>query len=143
MAVFKFVISEGKKTYQIEKDQRDCPVIGKKIGDAIGGDFLGMAGYEFKVTGGSDKDGFPMRSDIEGVMRKKIILTKGTGFKGKIKAGKKIAKPKKGARKRKILRGNTITLDVVQINCKVMKSGEKTIEEILGTAKKTEPEKEA
>jgi len=131
MPVFKFVISSGKKSYQVEKDQGDCPVIGKKIGDAFAGDFLGLAGYELVVTGGHDKDGFPMRKDIEGVSRKKIILTKGIGFSGRLRRKKKKTKTREGLRKRKMVRGNTIAADIVQINCKVAKPGEKPLEELL------------
>jgi small subunit ribosomal protein S6e len=122
MAVFKFVISEKGKGYQIEKDQKDAPVLGKKIGDKISGDFLGLAGYDLEVTGGSDKDGFPMRRDIEGVVRRRIIITKGIGLHTDVE----------GLRRRKMLRGNTIAADVSQINCKVVKAGEKTLEDIFG-----------
>jgi small subunit ribosomal protein S6e len=131
MPVFKFVVSEGKKSYQVEKDQGDCPVIGKKIGDSISGDFLGLEGYELLIRGGHDKDGFPMRKDIEGISRKKIIVSKGIGFSGRLRRKKKKTKVRAGLRKRKMLRGNTIASDVVQINCKVIKAGEKPLEEIL------------
>lgn len=122
MPNFKFVISDGKKSYQVEKDHRDSPVLSKKIGDEMSGDFLGMDGYTLKITGGSDKDGFPMRSDVEGVMRRRIIITKGIGLKTDVE----------GLRRRRMLRGNTISTDTAQINCKVSKKGEKPIEEILG-----------
>jgi len=128
MATFKFVISEKSKSYQVEKDQNDCPVLGKKIGDTISGDFLGLEGYELKITGGSDKDGFPMRKDIEGQTRKKLLVRAGIGFKTDVK----------GLRRRKTLRGNTINQDVVQINCKVVKIGTKNIAEVLGKADKKE-----
>jgi len=122
MANFKFVISHNKKSWQIEKDQKDCPVLGKKIGDTFGAEFLGLAGYELKLTGGSDKDGFPMRSDIEGMVKTRIILNAPPGFHPE----------KEGERRRKMLRGNTVSADITQVNCRVMKTGEKPIEEILG-----------
>ncbi len=128
---FKFVISHTGKSYQAEKDQKDCPVLEKKIGDRISGSFLGLEGYELEITGGSDKDGFPMRKDIEGTVRKKIVVTRGIGFRENTG----------GLRKRKLLRGNTISTDVSQINCRVSKAGEKGLEEILG--KKEEAGKEA
>ncbi|MEM7819604.1 MAG: 30S ribosomal protein S6e [Candidatus Aenigmatarchaeota archaeon] len=121
MAVFKFVISQGDKSYQIEKDQKDCPIIGKKIGDIIAGDFLGLPGCELLITGGSDRDGFPMIKYVEGVVKKKLILTNDIGFHTK----------KDGMRKRKTIRGNTISTDIVQINCKIVK-GETNLEELLG-----------
>lgn len=132
MAVFKFVISEKNKTYQIEKDQKDCPIIGKKIKDTFSADFLGLDGYEMQITGGSDKDGFPMRTDIEGVSRRSYVMTNGIGFHT----------DKEGMRKRKLLRGNTISTEVVQINCKVIKAGEKNLSDVLGKKEIVEEKKE-
>ena len=131
MAIFKFVISDSKKSYQVEKDQKDAPVIGKQMGDTLDGSFLGMDGYELMITGGSDKDGFPMRKDIEGQLRKRFLVTKGVGYSGK-KKRKKGKYKVEGIRRRKMLRGNTIADDIVQINCKVSKKGDKTLEEMFG-----------
>ena len=130
IAVFKFVISDGKKSYQVEKDQRDAPIMGKKMGDTVDAGFLGMDGYELQITGGSDKDGFPMRRDIEGQLRKRFLITQGVGFHTNVG----------GLRRRKMLRGNTIADDIAQINCKVVKKGEKPLEELFG--KKTEEKAE-
>jgi small subunit ribosomal protein S6e len=127
MAIFKFVISEKGKSYQVEKDQKSCPVMGKKIGDKIEGNFLGLEGYEFEITGGSDKDGFPMRKDIEGISRKRIIVTDGTGFHA----------DKKGLRRRKMTRGNSIGSDITQINCKVVRAGAKPLDELIKKEDKT------
>ena len=46
--------------------------LGKKIGDVVDGIFVGegeqtLAGYKLEITGGSDKTGTPMRSDLSGV----------------------------------------------------------------------------
>ncbi|MHA1212378.1 MAG: S6e family ribosomal protein, partial [Candidatus Heimdallarchaeota archaeon] len=80
-------------------------------------------GYIFKVTGGSDKDGFPMRSNLEGPIRKRILSTKSPGFK--------IAK--KGEKQRKLVRGNTISDEIYQINMKIIEMGKKKIEELITT----------
>ena len=120
MAVFKFVVSQGNKSFQIEKEHKDCPVIGKKIGDIISGDFLGLGNSQILIRGGSDKNGFPMRPEVRGTGRKNLLLTRGVGFK----------ENKKGLRKRKHVRGNTISDEIVQINCKILKS-EKKLEDIF------------
>ena len=136
MAVFKFVVSDKGKSYQIEKDQKDSPVMGKKIGDALQGDSLGLHGYELQINGGSDKDGFPMRKDVEGVVRRRIIITKGIGLHTDVE----------GLRRRRMIRGNTIGTDIAQINCSVLKIGEKSLEEMFGKkeeAKESEKKKEA
>lgn len=133
MPSFKFVVSDRGKSYQVEKDQKDAPVLGKKIGDEIDGGFLGLQGYTLRITGGSDKDGFPMRLDMEGVMRRRLLLTKGIGFKTDIE----------GLRRRKMVRGNTIAQDIVQVNCSVVKTGEKSLDELLGKKENREEEKTA
>ncbi len=114
MANFKFVLNDPKtrKSYSLEKEQKEVQgIIGKEIGDTISGDFIGVPGVEFKITGGTDKDGVPMRRDVHGTVKKRILLTKGVGFQGK----------GRGVRKNKTVRGNVIFEDTAQINCKAVK----------------------
>lgn len=131
---FKIVISDPKtrKAYQKEIEKETSGLIGKKIGETFSGDILGLQGYELQITGGSDKDGFPMRPDVEGTARKKILLSSGPGFHPK----------RKGQRKRKSVRGNTISLDISQINVKIVKYGTKSIEEIFGKKEEKEVKSE-
>ncbi len=131
MANFKFVISEKNSSWQIEKPQEECPILNKKVGDTFSADFLGLEGYELQITGGSDKDGFPMRRDVEGTSRKGVVVTRGVGFRGR-----------KGERVRKNLRGNTIAKDIAQINCKVTKAGTKPLADLLPKKEKKEKEEE-
>ena len=124
MPVFKLVISEPttKKSFQLEVDQtKAAGLLGKNIGDEFNGDFIGLAGYSLKITGGTDKDGFPMHPSIKGPGRKRVILSAPPGFHPKLK----------GQRRRKSIRGNTISEDITQINVKVLKKGEKSLEELV------------
>ncbi|MFH0949394.1 MAG: 30S ribosomal protein S6e [Candidatus Aenigmatarchaeota archaeon] len=141
MPTFKFVIRDKQKSWQVEKDQKECPVFNRKIGDSIDGGFLGLNGYELSITGGSDKDGFPMRSDVDGIVKKKILITKGVGFRG-MKRVKKKHFEIDGMRKRKLVRGNAISADTIQINCKITKAGEKPIGEIFDGGKESEEKKD-
>ncbi len=141
---FKVVISEPKtkKAYQIEKDVPS--LIGVKIGDKFDGSMLGLSGFTLKVTGGSDKEGFPMRPDLQGTARKKVLLTKSVGFRGRKtikKKGKKKLVKVKGMRKRKYVRGNTISDEIMQVNCKIVE-GEGDVVSILGLDKKEEKAEE-
>jgi small subunit ribosomal protein S6e len=123
----KLVVSDPgtKKAYQMEiSEDRARSLLGRKIGETVTGDSIGLKGYEMVITGGSDKDGFPMRSDMHGEGRKKILLASGSGYRPK----------ERGVRKRKMVRGNTVSRDITQVNAKVTKTGEKTIEEIIGSA---------
>jgi small subunit ribosomal protein S6e len=133
MAVWKFVVSdpETRKSYQVEVDQsKALGLIGKKIGDEFNGDIIGLAGYTLKITGGTDKDGFPMHPKVEGMGRKRVLLSSPPCFHP----------TKKGERRRKTVRGNTISEDIVQINCKIVKKGEKPVEELIPVKQKAKSE---
>ncbi len=72
MADFRLVISDPKtkRAYQIEVKSPDSErLIGTKIGDAVRGESINVPGFEFQITGGSDKEGFPMRKDVQGTKR--------------------------------------------------------------------------
>jgi len=110
----KVVISDPStgKSRQIETEAEN--LIGKKIGDIIDGNVLGLPGTLLKITGGSDSDGFPMRPDLEGTGRKKLLLASGPGYRPE----------KKGVKRRKLVRGNTISPEIAQVNCKIVRAGE-------------------
>lgn len=135
--MFKLVVSDPKtkKTYQKEVPQKESGLLNMKIKDKVKGEFLGLPGYELEITGGSDKQGFPMRRNIQGVERKRILLTGGPGFHPKAK----------GERRRKSIRGNTISSEIVQVNTKIVKYGTKKLGEIFGKEEKKEekPKEEA
>lgn len=132
MANFKIVISDPKtrKAYQKEVDQVTSGLMGKRIGEKIPGNNVGLEGYTIEITGGSDNEGFPMRKDVEGSGRKKIVLSHGTGYHAK----------RSGGRKRKSIRGNTVSKSIVQINVKVSEHGKKSIEELFGVKKEEKAE---
>jgi len=131
--MFKFVISVPKenKSVQIEKDAPT--IVGMRIGSKFDGSITGLTGYTLQVTGGSDKEGFPMRKDLQGTARKKILAVNSTGCRGKIK----------GMKSRKSVRGNTISQEMVQINVKVIEKGAKSVEELLGLVKEESPKEES
>jgi small subunit ribosomal protein S6e len=121
MAEFKLTIGNPKngKSYKREvKDQEAKGFIGKKIGDTIKGDLFSMPGFEFTITGGSDYCGFPMRKDVLGTGRKKILAVGGVGLKKKAK----------GIRQRKTVCGNTIHDKISQINLLVTVEGKTPLE---------------
>ena len=143
---FKFEIGDpkSKKTFHLEAEAEG--LIGKVIGDKIDGSEVDskLSGIELEITGTSDKSGFPGKKDVEGTGIKRVLLTRGFGFhKLKLKKKNAIRRPiSKGMRKRKTVRANTITSDVVQINLKVLKSA-KPVAELLGKEVKAEAEKSA
>jgi small subunit ribosomal protein S6e len=113
MASFKVVIADPKsgKSQSVEmKDQQAQPLIGMRIGEEVDGALLGIEG-KVRITGGSDTAGFPMRSDVMGGVKKYVLMTRGVGFRKDSGSGKK---------KRKLVRGNTITDEIYQVNSVVV-----------------------
>jgi small subunit ribosomal protein S6e len=130
---FKVVVSDKNESYQIEVDTNERQIIGLSIGEELNGDLIGLDGYTLKITGGSDKNGFPMKKDIEGPRRVKSLLTGGVGYKPKAD----------GVKRRKTLRGNTISDEIVQINTIVATAGSKSINDILNPESEAEEETES
>ncbi len=137
MASFKLTVSD-KKGRSITKEIKENdanPLLGLKIGNEVDAAIVSLGG-KMKITGGSDKSGVPMRSDLHGGSRKYLLLSKGVGLQD----------AEKGQRVRKLVRGNTISEEIYQLNCKFdgeikIEKTEKT-EEPTKEAKKDEPAKE-
>ena len=132
--------SKGK-SYSVEiKGSNYNHFLGKKIGDVVDGQFVGdgdqsLLGYKLQITGGSDKTGTPMRSDIAGGNRQAVLVSKGIGYKAQKlvkKKGDTYRYTYDGIRKRRYFRGNTINQDTRQLNLKVVDSGKKSLSDLLG-----------
>jgi small subunit ribosomal protein S6e len=121
---FKVVVSDPESgiSHQLEAREPGARrLVGLKIGDKFDGEIVGLPGYELQITGGTDKDGFPMRADIAGPRRAYVLLSGPPGFRPR----------GRGERRRKRVRGRTISDDIVQINTKIVKKGEKPLEELI------------
>ena len=143
--VFKAVVNDtdpknGGKSYSIDVSGSNYNhFLGKKIGDSVDGLFVGsgditLNGFKLQITGGSDLTGTPMRADLDGGNRKKVLVSPGTGYKGhKIvrKKGERYRYTYDGIRKRRVFRGNVISAATRQINLKVVDSGNKSLSDIF------------
>jgi small subunit ribosomal protein S6e len=113
MAKFKVIVSDpmsgASKVLELE-EARASPFIGKKLGETLDGAVVDLPAHKIQLMGGSDKDGVPMRSNVHGGVRRAVVLSSGAGFKAK----------EKGQRKRKVVRGDIITDEIVQINAKIV-----------------------
>ncbi|MCW1300999.1 MAG: 30S ribosomal protein S6e [Candidatus Nanoarchaeia archaeon] len=120
----KIVVNDPKtgKNYQRElTPEEEAALYGRKIGEKIIGDIIKLPGYELEIRGGTDKDGFPMLKSVEGVRRARVLLSGPPGFHPR----------RKGERRRKTVRGNTISSDIAQVNLKVIKYGDVSLEELF------------
>jgi len=116
----KMVIADpktGKCAQKTISDEDSKSLYNLKLGDNFKGELVGLNGYEFVLTGGSDYCGFPMHRSIKGVNRFKLLTSKGIGFRAKKKF------KKKGLLKRKTVAGNTVFERTTQINVKIAKQG--------------------
>jgi small subunit ribosomal protein S6e len=131
---FKLNISSKGKTYHTELESED--ISGRKLKEKIDGKDISsdFVGYEFEITGASDKAGLAHIESEEGISLRKVLLTFGEGMKKRPKHEGKRKRSKnrpKGLKLRKTLRGNTLSQDTVQINLKVLKEGSKKLSEIF------------
>ena len=118
MAKFKVIVSDPEtgtsKVVELE-EARAAPFIGRKIGEAVDGAVVDLPAHKLQIMGGSDKDGVPMRPSVHGGVRRNVMLSGGVGFNPQ----------NKGERRRKTVRGNVITDEIVQINTKITEKPKK------------------
>ncbi len=119
MAKFKIIVSDpetGRSSVVEVEGSRAAPLIGRRIGETMDGTVVGLSGHTVQITGGCDIAGFPMRPNVHGGVKSRALLSGGVGYHPQ----------EKGGRKRKTVRGNTVTEDIAQINMKIVeKSGKK------------------
>lgn len=99
-------------------------MIGTQIGEEFNGSLIGLNGYTLEITGGSDEDGFPHRKSVNGPGRQKVLIEGGPGFN----------QEEDGEKRRRSVRGNTVSEDTVQVNTKVVdrESSAESIPGLLG-----------
>ena len=121
MAKFKVIVSDPEagtsKVVELE-EARAVPFIGRKIGETVDGAVVDLPAHKLQIMGGSDRDGVPIRPNVHGGGRRNVVLSGGTGFNPQ----------NKGERRRKTVRGNVITDEIVQINTKIIEKPKKPAE---------------
>jgi ribosomal protein S6E (S10) len=84
-------------------------------GDSVGDEFKG---YIFKITGGNDKQGFPMKQGVMHPTRVRLLLSEGHSC----------YRPRRtGERKRKSVRGCIVAMDLSVLALSIVKQGENDI----------------
>jgi len=87
MVEFKIVVNDtktGKSHNILVSGHHANSLIGKKINDEVDGIFVSLPGYKLQITGGTDKNGFPMRKDLPGTTRRRLLLSESLGLNQKI-----------------------------------------------------------
>jgi small subunit ribosomal protein S6e len=117
-----------QKCIEIDDDNKCRIFFEKRMGTEVEADALGeeYKGYVFKITGGNDKDGFPMKQGIIVKGRTTILMSKGHSC----------YRPRRtGERKRKSIRGCIVGDDIRVLAVTVVRKGEKEIEGLTDTIK--------
>lgn len=101
--------------------QTSMRLYGLKLDAQIEGELISedFRGYVFKITGGDDVSGLPMKNGVFTDKRVRLLLKKGNkGYRCR----------EKGVRKRKSVRGCIISSEIAVVSMVIFREGEKPIE---------------
>lgn len=123
--------SGTQKTFELNDDKAVARLVDKRVSQEFDGALLGdkYEGYVFRITGGSDKQGFPMKQGVLGNTRVKLLLTRGV-------IGYQAWRGRSGERNRKSVRGCIVGTDISVLNLVVVQKGK---EEIAGVTDAQNP----
>jgi ribosomal protein S6E (S10) len=109
-----------QKVIEIDDEKRLQNLYERRMAQEVDGSVLGeeFAGYILRITGGNDKQGFPMRQGILTNTRVRLLMHKGhKGYRQR----------RAGERKRKSIRGCIVGQDIAVLNLAIVKVGDNTI----------------
>ncbi|KII87943.1 hypothetical protein PLICRDRAFT_176695 [Plicaturopsis crispa FD-325 SS-3] len=109
-----------QKTIDLDEEKRFRVFYDKKISQEVAADSVGdeWKGYVFRITGGNDKQGFPMKQGVLLPYRVKLLLADGHSC----------YRPRRtGERKRKSVRGCIVGPDIAVLSLVIVKQGESEI----------------
>lgn len=115
-----------QKLVEIEDERRLRVFMDRRMGQEVSGDSVGpeFAGYVFKITGGNDKQGFPMKQGIMHPTRVRLLLSEGHSC----------YRPRRtGERKRKSVRGCIVGMDLSVLALAIVKQGESELPGVTDT----------
>ncbi|TFK18243.1 40s ribosomal protein s6-b [Coprinopsis marcescibilis] len=110
----------AQKLIDIDDEKRYRAFYDKKLAQEVSGDSLGdeWKGYIFRITGGNDKQGFPMKQGVLVPYRVRLLLADGHSC---------YRTRRTGERKRKSVRGCIVGSDIAVLSLVVVKQGEQDI----------------
>jgi len=109
-----------QKLIEINDELKVRPYYEKRMGQEVEGDTLGdeFKGYILRITGGNDKQGFPMKQGVLTNQRVRLLLSKGHSC---------YRPRRKGERKRKSVRGCVVDGNLAVLAMSVVKKGDAEI----------------
>jgi len=116
----------SQKMVEIDDERRLRVFMEKRMGAEVSGDSVGdeFKGYIFKITGGNDKQGFPMKQGVMHPTRVRLLLADGHSC----------YRPRRtGERKRKSVRGCIVAMDLSVLALSIVKQGDADIPGVTDT----------
>ncbi|KAI9832453.1 MAG: 40S ribosomal protein S6 [Phylliscum demangeonii] len=110
----------SQKLVEIEDDRKLRIFMDRRMGAEVPGDSVGdeFKGYIFRITGGNDKQGFPMKQGVLHPTRVRLLLSDGHSC----------YRPRRtGERKRKSVRGCIVGMDLSVLALSIIKQGDNDI----------------
>jgi len=125
-----FPVTNQNKSISIDDESKIRVFYEKRIGQEVEADSCGdeFKGYVFKITGGSDNAGFPMKQGVLTNSRVRLLVPRG-------QIGFQRWRGRRGERRRKSIRGCIVSNDISVLNLVVVKKGEKDIEGLTDAPK--------
>merc|ERR1711970_1236973 len=110
----------AQKSIEIDDDKKLLPFFDKRISQEVALDSLGdeFRGYRARISGGNDKQGFPMMQGVLTPERVRLLLRKGS---------KCYRQRRTGEMKRKSVRGCIVSQDLSVLNLVLVKKGEQEL----------------
>lgn len=121
-----YPINGSQKVVEIDDEHRIRVFYDKRIGQEVEGEHVGdeFKGYTFKISGGNDKQGFPMKQGVLIPNRVKLLMGKGVSC----------YRPRRsGERKRKSVRGAIVGPDMAVLSLVITKKGDSELEGVTDT----------
>jgi len=117
-----------QKVVEIDDERKLRAFYDKRISHEVDGIHVGenFKGYVFKITGGNDKQGFPMKQGVLTSQRVRLLMAEGHSC---------YRPRKRGERKRKSVRGCIVSGDLSVLNLVVVKKGEQEVPGLTDTTK--------
>ena len=116
-----YPVTGCQKTIEIEDDKKLVAFFDKRMSNEVEGDSLGdeFKGYVFRISGGNDAQGFPMKQGVLRAGRTRLLLKKGHSC---------FRERKRGQMKRKSVRGCIVGPDLAVLSLVIVKKGDAEIE---------------
>ncbi|KAL8955673.1 MAG: hypothetical protein Q9183_006562, partial [Haloplaca sp. 2 TL-2023] len=115
-----------QKLVEVDDERKLRVFMERRMGQEVQGDSVGpeFKGYVFKITGGNDKQGFPMKQGIMHPTRVRLLLS----------TGHSCYRPRRtGERRRKSVRGCIVGMDLSVLALSIVKQGDEDIPGLTDT----------